>query len=126
MSTKLLNKIIEASKLTRDDIYICNFLRCRPPGNRTPRPDEIGNCFAYLEAQIETIRPTVICTLGAPATKTLLGTERGLGGLRGRVHRYRDVDVVPTYHPAYLLRYPAEKVKTWHDIQLVAKLLQKK
>ena len=123
---QLLTKIIASIGLDRSEVYIANVLKCRPPGNRTPRPDEIGNCFAYLEAQIETIRPTVICTLGAPATKTLLGTERGLGGLRGRVHRYRDVDVVPMYHPAYLLRYPAEKVKTWHDIQLVAKLLQKK
>lgn len=121
---QLLTKILAAIGLERDEVFIANVLKCRPPGNRNPGPDEVACCFPFLAAQIETVRPRVICTLGAPATRTVLQTERGIGAMRGRTHDYEGIVVVPTYHPAYLLRNPADKVKTWHDIQLVQKLLQ--
>ena len=120
---QLLTKIIQAIHLDRSEVFIANVLKCRPPGNRTPRPDEVDNCFSYLAAQISVIQPEIICTLGAPATKTLLRTDRGIRQLRGVVHHYEGIPVVPTYHPAYLLRNPAEKIPVWHDIQLVEKML---
>jgi DNA polymerase len=122
---QLLTKIIQSIGLERSEVYIANVLKCRPPGNRTPRPDEVENCFPYLHLQIAGIRPQVICTLGAPAARALLGLKGGISAHRGRVFRYEGIVVVPTFHPAYLLRNPAEKIKVWRDIQLVAKLLQK-
>lgn len=120
---QLLTRIIQAIHLDRSEVFIANVLKCRPPANRTPRPDEIDNCFPYLAAQIATIRPEVICTLGAPATRALLRTDVGIRKIRGQVHHYEGIPVVPTYHPAYLLRNPAEKIPVWHDIQLVEKML---
>ncbi len=120
---QLLDRMIEAIRLRREDVFIANVLKCRPPGNRTPRPDEAEYCFPYLHAQIELLRPSVICTLGAPAARAILGTERSIGSIRGRVFHYRETPVVPTYHPAYLLRNPADKILVWKDLQVVAGLL---
>lgn len=121
---KLLTDIIEKGmKLKRSDVYICNVLKCRPPGNREPRLDEIEQCEPYLARQLDLIRPKVICALGAHAAHTLLKNMAPTGRLRGRWHFYRGVPLRVTYHPAYLLRNPADKRKTWDDIQHVMKVL---
>ena len=116
---QLLNKILAACTLRREDVYILNILRCRPPGNRTPAPDEAANCREYLDAQLSIIQPEFICCLGACAAQNLLGTTQALGKLRGRFHHYRGVKVLCTYHPAYLLRNPAAKRPTWDDMQML-------
>jgi len=116
---QLLNKIIEAAGLKREEVYIANIVKCRPPENRVPEREEIDACRAYLDAQIDVIRPRVICTLGSPATKTLLDINEGINALRGRLFDYRGFRLIPTFHPAYLLRNPAEKGKTWADIKKV-------
>jgi len=116
---QLLNKIIEACTLRREQVYILNALKCRPPGNRTPAPDEISNCRDFFERQLEIIQPEFICCLGAVATQTLLGTTQPLGKLRGRFHDYRGIKVVATYHPAYLLRYPNMKRAAWEDMKML-------
>ncbi|MFQ5463128.1 MAG: uracil-DNA glycosylase [Phycisphaerae bacterium] len=125
----LLTRIIEkAMGLSRDDVYICNTVKCRPPGNRDPRADEILSCSPYLRQQLTIIQPEVVVALGAPAAKTLLNTTQSIGKLRGRFHEYYFsgttgvgpcVALMPTYHPAYLLRTPSEKAKTWEDIKMV-------
>jgi len=94
-------------------------IKCRPPQNRVPNPGEVGSCIGYLERQVEIIAPEVIVALGSVAAKAILGTEQPIGRLRNRFHDYRGIPVMPTYHPAYLLRNPAEKRKVWEDIQLV-------
>lgn len=101
---KKLNEMIQSIGLTRDQVYIANVVKCRPPDNRTPEPDEIATCSPFLFRQIEAIAPDVIVTLGAPASKTLLGTKVGITQLRGNWGRFRGIPVMPTYHPAYLLR----------------------
>jgi len=125
---QLLTRIIEAMGLKREDVFICNVLKCRPPGNRDPAPEEIASCQPYLREQLEIIDPEVIVALGAPAARTLLDTTQPIGRLRGRFHDYRisgapldprAVPLMPTYHPAYLLRSPQQKAKTWADLQLV-------
>lgn len=125
---QLLTKMISAMGLTRDDVFICNVLKCRPPDNRDPSPDEIIACSGYLQRQIEIIGPEVLVALGAPAAKTLLHTAAPIGKLRGHFHDYflsgvaRDgpaVPLMPTYHPAYLLRSPEKKSNTWADLQMV-------
>jgi uracil-DNA glycosylase len=116
---QLLNKIIEACRMQRDDVYICNILKCRPPGNRNPLPTEAANCRGYLDQQLELVSPEFICCLGAVAAQNLLGTQQSIGRLRGKVHSYRDAKVVCTYHPAYLLRNPAAKKDTWDDMKLL-------
>jgi len=118
--------------LRREDVYICNVLKCRPPDNRTPAGDEIAACRDYLWRQIEIIQPELIIALGAPAAQTLLGTKEGIGRLRGRFHDFypsgtsmigESIPLLPTFHPAYLLRSPGEKVKAWEDLKLaMAKL----
>lgn len=118
---QLLTRMIQACTLQRDQVYICNVLKCRPPGNRTPTPEEIRNCRGYLEAQLEIIRPQFICCLGSVAAQTLLNTRAPLGKLRGRLHRYRQSVVVVTYHPAYLLRNPDAKWAAWEDLTLLMK-----
>jgi DNA polymerase len=123
---QLLTKIIEAMGRKREDVYIANVVKCRPPGNRTPEPDEIGSCLPYLQEQIRQINPRVICALGAPATKTLLGITTPMGQARGKIYRLGHIRVVPTYHPAYLLRNPADKRKVWEDVQLVNRLLEER
>lgn len=116
---QLLNDIIRAMGLRREDVYIANVVKCRPPGNRTPDPGEAGACRKYLEAQIEIVAPEVIVALGGVAASALLGRPQPLRAVRGRFWEYRGIPLMPTYHPAYLLRYPEEKRKTWRDVQLV-------
>ncbi len=116
---QLLNKMLVACKLKREDVYILNVLKCRPPENRNPLPDEVANCRGYFERQLEIIHPEIICCLGSVASKALLNTEQGIGKLRGKVHQYRGIPVVCSYHPAYLLRNPAAKVDAWEDLKLL-------
>lgn len=116
---QLLTKIIQAIKMTREDVYICNILKCRPPGNRNPQPDEIAACVPFLKRQLEAIAPDYICALGGFASKTLLETETPVSRLRGRLHDYRGMQLLPTYHPAYLLRNPERKRDVWKDMKLL-------
>ncbi len=116
---QLLTKIIQAMGLTRNDVFICNVLKCRPPGNRNPLPEEIMNCKPYLVKQLEMIQPKVICALGNFAAQLLLKTDRSISELRGKFHDYHGIKVLPTYHPAYLLRNPSEKKKVWEDMKLI-------
>jgi DNA polymerase len=120
---QLLNKILEACKLRREDVYILNTIKCRPPGNRNPAPDESQNCRRFLDRQLELINPEYICCLGAVAAQNLLGTTESIGRLRGRVHDYKGINVVCTYHPAYLLRNPSAKKQTWDDMKLLMREL---
>lgn len=114
---QLLTKIIQACGLARGDVYILNVLKCRPPGNRVPLPDEVSNCRGYLQRQLELLRPEFLCALGATAAKSLLNTELSIGRLRGKVHHYRGIQVWCTYHPSYLLRNPSAKKDVWEDMQ---------
>lgn len=124
---QLLTKMIEAGMgLKRSDVYICNILKCRPPNNRNPAPDETRACKNYLWRQIEIVRPEVIVALGAPAAQTLLNTRDGIGRLRSQWHAFspgddaaESIPLMPTYHPAYLLRSPEEKNKAWADLKMV-------
>jgi uracil-DNA glycosylase family 4 len=115
----LLTRIIEAIELRRDEVYIANVVKCRPPGNRDPQPDEVAACREWLHDQIETVRPRVIVMLGRVAAQALLGSDEPLGRMRGRWHRVRGVDARATYHPAALLRNAAFKRPTWEDMQVV-------
>jgi len=114
---QLLTKIIEACTLTRDEVYILNVLKCRPPENRRPEPEEVANCRGYFERQIEAIRPEFICCLGTSAAQSLLRTDETIGKLRGRWFEYGPATVICTYHPSYLLRNPAAKRDVWDDMQ---------
>ena len=116
-SGKLLTKIIEAIGFDRNHIFICNILKCRPPGNRDPLLEEVEACETYLKRQLTIIRPWIICCLGRVAAQTLLGTDLSLGNLRRGVHFYEGIPVMATYHPAALLRNPAWKRDTWNDVQ---------
>jgi len=116
---QLLNKILEAIGFTRDEVYIANILKCRPPGNRDPQPTEIVACEPILQRQIELIRPLILCSLGSFAAKMLLQTSTGITRLRGRIHEYRGIPLVPTFHPAALLRNAQWKRPTWEDVQLL-------
>ena len=118
-SGQLLTKIIEACTLTRDDVYILNILKCRPPGNRNPTPDESANCRGFLNRQLALIKPEYICCLGAVAAQNLLETKTPIGKLRGSFHDYQGIRVLCTYHPAYLLRDPNKKRDTWEDMQIL-------
>jgi len=120
---QLLTKIIAAIGLDRKDVYICNIVKCRPPGNRNPLPDEAATCWPYLEQQLEILKPRAICTLGLVAAQYLLETKAPIGRLRGRIFRYRGIPVVPTYHPAFLLRSPGQKRVVWEDVKLLRKIL---
>jgi uracil-DNA glycosylase family 4 len=120
---QLLTKIIGAINLTRDDVFIVNVLKHRPPGNRNPLPEEVQACSPYLVRQIELIRPKVILALGTFAAQTLLETKNTIGKLRGQIHRYYGVPLIVTYHPAALLRNPAWKRPTWEDVQLARRIL---
>ena len=115
----LTDIIVKGMKLRRQDVYILNILRCRPPGNRTPLPVEAANCREFLDRQLDIIQPEFICCLGAVAAQNLLGIDAPIGRLRGRVHDYHGIKVVCTYHPAYLLRNPQAKRQVWDDIQLL-------
>jgi DNA polymerase len=120
---QLLTKILEAIGLRREDVFICNVLKHRPPGNRNPAPDEVTACSPYLIRQIELVKPKVILALGTFAAQTLLDTKTSIGKLRGQVHRYHGVPLVVTYHPAALLRNPSWKRPTWEDVQLAHRIL---
>ncbi len=119
----LLTKIIEAIQLSRDDVFIVNVLKHRPPGNRNPLPEEVVACSPYLVRQIELVKPKVILALGTFAAQTLLETKTTIGKLRGQIHRYYGVPLIVTYHPAALLRNPAWKRPTWEDVQLARRIL---
>jgi uracil-DNA glycosylase len=121
---QLLTKIIEAIELRRDDVYIANVIKCRPPGNRNPEPDEVQQCEPFLFRQIDTIEPKVIVALGKFAAQTLLRTDDPISRLRGRVFDYRGAKLIPTFHPAYLLRNPSAKREVWEDMKLVRSLLK--
>jgi len=116
---QLLNQIITASRLTREEIYICNVLKCRPPGNRTPNDDECANCREYLEGQLAAINPEYIVCWGAVAARNLLKSPLTIGTLRGKLHEYGRAKVLCTYHPSYLLRNPAAKKDVWQDMQFL-------
>lgn len=120
---QLLTKMIEAIKLHREDVFIANVLKCRPPGNRPPLPQEIENCQPYLAKQLTLIKPKLICALGSFAAQTLLKTTAPISSLRGRVHHYEGIPVICTFHPAYLLRNPAEKKRSWEDLKKVRAML---
>lgn len=116
---QLLDKIMAACKLSREDVYILNILRCRPPNNRNPSEQEAQNCRQFLDRQLQLIDPEFICCLGAVAAQNLLSTTVTIGRLRGKVHDYQGIKVVCTYHPAYLLRNPSAKKDTWDDMQML-------
>ncbi|MGI5831814.1 MAG: uracil-DNA glycosylase [Thermoguttaceae bacterium] len=115
----LTDIIVKGMKMRREETYICNIVRCRPPENRNPLPDEVLHCRPFLEMTLRIIDPKYICCLGAVAAQNLLQTEKAIGKLRGIIHRYQGAKVVCTYHPAYLLRNPAAKVPTWEDIKIL-------
>lgn len=120
---QLLTRIIEAMGLRRKDVYICNILKCRPPGNRNPKPEEIHACEPFLIKQLKVIKPRVICALGTFAAHTLLKTDVPITVLRGKFHAYHGIQLMPTYHPAYLLRNPGAKKQVWEDVQKIMKVL---
>ncbi|MFT3707983.1 MAG: uracil-DNA glycosylase [Archangium sp.] len=122
---QLLTKMIEAMKFSRDTVYICNVVKCRPPGNRNPEPDEIEKCEPFLKSQLAVIKPKVIVALGKFAAQTLLRVDTPITRLRGQWRTYDGIALMPTYHPAYLLRQPDEKKKAWMDLQEVMKKLGK-
>ncbi len=116
---QLLTRIINAIGLDRKDVYIANILKCRPPGNRDPLPEEIVACEPFLIKQLEVIKPKIVIALGTFAAQTLLKTTEAISRLRGRFHLYQGIKLMPTYHPAYLLRNPQKKRDVWEDMQLV-------
>ena len=124
---KLLDNMLAAIGLKRGaDVYIANAVKCRPPENRTPAPEEIAACSPYLVRQIELIRPKLIVALGRPAAQTLLQTDVRIGAARGRLHDYRGVPLVVSYHPAYLLRSPQDKARAWEDLCLMRRTMQER
>ncbi|HLL55218.1 MAG TPA: uracil-DNA glycosylase, partial [Myxococcaceae bacterium] len=122
---ELLTKMIEAMGFSRDDVYICNVVKCRPPGNRNPEPDEIESCEPFLKAQLASIQPKVIVALGKFAAQTLLRDTTAISRMRGHWREYSGIKLMPTFHPAYLLRTPGDKKLVWQDLQQVMKLLGK-
>ncbi|HEX5580713.1 MAG TPA: uracil-DNA glycosylase [Gemmatimonadaceae bacterium] len=124
-SGQLLTKILAAIKLSREEVFICNVLKHRPPGNRNPAPDEVEACSPYLLRQLELVKPKVIVTFGTFAAQTLLRTKTPIGKLREQVHLYHGIPLVVTYHPAALLRNPAWKRPTWNDVQLARRILDR-
>lgn len=120
---QLLNNMIVAMGLKREEVYIANVVKCRPPGNRTPEPEEANTCSPFLFRQIDVVRPDVIVALGATAATYLLGQRQPLAGLRGRVHGFRGTKLIVTYHPAFLLRDPRQKKEAWADLQIAMREL---
>ena len=116
---QLLDRIIVACNMTRDEVYICNILKCRPPDNRNPLPDEVAHCRTFLDRQLEIVKPRFICTLGGVASQTLLDVQQSMGKLRGQFYSYLNSQVMCTYHPAYLLRNPAAKAMVWEDMKML-------
>lgn len=121
---QLLTRMLASIGVSREQAYICNVLKCRPPDNRDPAPQEISTCSPFLARQLKAIQPRVILTAGRFAANTLLSQDESMGRLRGQVHDWEGFPVVPTYHPAYLLRTPAAKARTWEDLLLVRDLLE--
>jgi DNA polymerase len=119
---RLLDKMIRAMGFERGQVFIANVLKCRPPGNRDPQDHEVEACLPYLRAQIALIRPAAICSLGRHATHALLGRKTSLSAVRGRFAKYCGIPLLPTYHPSYLLRNPAEKGNAWKDLQEIMRL----
>jgi len=115
----LLNRMIAAMGFSREQVYICNVVKCRPPGNRTPESDEVSKCGAFLRAQLQTLRPKVIVALGATPSRFLLDTTSPMSRIRGQFASYEGMTVMPTYHPAYLLRTPSAKKMVWEDLKQV-------
>jgi uracil-DNA glycosylase len=117
---QLLTKMLESVKLSRDEVYICNAVKCRPPGNRNPEPDELASCAPFLAAQLAVLQPKVVLSLGSVATQALLRTREPIGKLRGRLHPYGGAVLIPTFHPAFLLRNPGQEYKrmAWEDLKL--------
>jgi uracil-DNA glycosylase len=120
---KLLDKMIKALGLKREEVYIGNVVKCRPPNNRTPLPDEIETCSPFLFRQLEAIAPEVICALGACAAQTLLATTKPISSLRGKKHSWRGMPLICTFHPAYLLRNASQKASAWQDLLLIHRIL---
>jgi uracil-DNA glycosylase family 4 len=121
---RLLDDMItKGMGLRREDVFIANIIKCRPPGNRDPEPDEVRNCIGYLERQIAIVRPEFLCLLGKPAAQTLLNTSMPMGRLRGKWQRYKAIPTIATWHPAYLLRNPSAKKDTWEDLQMLMKAM---
>jgi uracil-DNA glycosylase len=120
---ELLTKILEAIQLPRDQVFICNVVKCRPPENRLPQYDEIAACMPFLYRQIELVKPKVILAMGGTAAQSLLNTKQSLGALRNQIHRFRGIPLIVTYHPAALLRNPNWKRPTWDDVRIAARLL---
>ena len=123
---QLLNKILAACSLSREEVYILNVLKCRPPGNRNPAPDEAQKCRQFLDRQLQLIQPDFICCLGAVAAQNLLKTTLPIGKMRGELHDYQGIKVLCTYHPAYLLRNPSAKRLAWDDMKLLMKAMGRK
>jgi len=121
---KLLDRIIAAMGRGREEVYICNVIKCRPPKNRDPQPEEVESCGPFLRHQLRAIRPQVILALGSFAAQFLLSSQQPISKLRNRVHQFEGIPVVPTYHPAYLLRNPLQKRQAWKDVQLLRSLLE--
>jgi DNA polymerase len=117
--------MIAAMGFRREDVYICNVVKCRPPGNRTPEPDEMAACGPFLRAQLQALRPRVIVALGRTPAQFLLNTSAPISRLRGRLASWEGIPVMPTYHPAYLLRMPSAKREAWEDLQVVMAELKK-
>lgn len=122
---RLLTDMLRAIQLDRSEVYICNVLKCRPPGNRDPEADEISACIPFLRRQIRAIRPRLICTLGAFAARTLLEVNQSISALRGRFYTYEGIPLIATYHPAFLLRNVARKRQAWEDLQKVQEAYEK-
>ena len=120
---QLLTKMIEAMGLSRDEVYIANVLKCRPPGNRDPQPDEVESCEPFLFQQIASVQPKVIVALGAFAARALLKTQDPISRMRGRVYEYRGADLIPTFHPSFLLRSPGYKREAWEDLKKALEIL---
>jgi len=121
----LLTKILQAIGLAREDVYIANVIKCRPPGNRNPESDEIYACIPFLRRQLKAIRPGLICALGTFAAQTLLENSTPISRLRGRFYTYEGIDLLPTYHPAFLLRNPSKKADVWKDMQKLQEAYEK-
>lgn len=121
---QLLTKMIESIGLRRDRVFICNVLKCHPPQNRNPKPEEVTNCSPYLRAQLEVIKPSVVCALGRFSAQALLQTTRSISQLRGTLHTLDNFRLICTFHPAYLLRNPAEKRKAWEDLKLLLSVME--
>jgi uracil-DNA glycosylase family 4 len=122
---QLLDRIIKAMGFTREEVFIGNVVKCRPPGNRTPSPEEVAACVPFLFRQLRAISPKVICALGGVSAQAILGSRDRISALRGRFHRWGEIAVMPTYHPSYLLRNPERKRDVWEDMQRVVEFLKR-